>query len=143
MRTAVKQKTVRKKTSRRTWSFQWHFHLSGQKIKVCKPFYMDTLGIKEETVRTACEKITEGILVEDRRGKHGKHKKLPPNLRQGISDHINSFPRIESHYLRAQTKREYLEDDLNLAKMYDLYVDQCKERHQAFAKKWVYSEVFK
>jgi hypothetical protein len=38
--------------------------------------------------------------------------------------HIQSFPRVESHYCRARTSKEYLEDGLNLSRMYELFLQQ-------------------
>lgn len=38
-----------------------------------------------------------------------------------VIDHINKFPRVESHYCRAKTKKQYLEPNLNITKMYNLY----------------------
>ena len=35
--------------------------------------------------------------------------------------HINSFPCIESHYCRADTKRQYLDSSLTIRKMFELY----------------------
>lgn len=39
-----------------------------------------------------------------------------------------SFLAMESHYCRMKTNMTYLEDSIkNVAKMYDLYVEKCKE----------------
>ncbi|CAH0724528.1 unnamed protein product, partial [Brenthis ino] len=46
---------------------------------------------------------------KDNRVKHGNHKKRDPELVQSVKDHINSVPRIESHYLRANTSREFID----------------------------------
>lgn len=34
---------------------------------------------------------------------------------------------MPSHYCRASLSKEYLAADLNLSKMYDLYVEKCAE----------------
>ena len=42
-----------------------------------------------------------------------------------IRAHIKQFPVMPSHYCRATTKRKYLSQNLSVAKMYDLYVEEC------------------
>ncbi|CAG9827554.1 unnamed protein product [Diabrotica balteata] len=72
---------------------------------------------------------------------HGKHMKRVTSGDQinKIKEHINSFPRMESHYCRANTSKEYLEQDLTLQKMFDLY----KEKHpDSEIKINVYRNVF-
>lgn len=46
-----------------------------------------------------------------------------------VKSHIESFPAMDSHYVRANTSRKFLDSNLNLTKMYDLYVKQCAEAH--------------
>jgi len=43
---------------------------------------------------------------------------------KSVTEHISSFPRVESHYRRANSQKEYLEDGLNISRMYNLFVDQ-------------------
>ncbi|KAF0682293.1 Uncharacterized protein FWK35_00033855, partial [Aphis craccivora] len=51
----------------------------------------------------------------------------------------------ESHYSREKTVKKYLGNELNISKMYKLYVDNCKEHKVPtgnIAKHWLYSEIF-
>ena len=41
-----------------------------------------------------------------------------------VSQHIESFHLIDSHYCRAKTSKQYLEPSLNISKMYDLYKEK-------------------
>lgn len=41
--------------------------------------------------------------------------------KETVRQHINSFPRVEAHYCRKDTKKEYLDSELSLAEMYMLY----------------------
>jgi len=56
-------------------------------------------------IRSVKEKMKNGFLDEDFRGKHKKQKSLDSNIKQSIHKHIELFPTIESHYLRKQTTR--------------------------------------
>ena len=54
-------------------------------------------------------------------------KKAPGNKKgERVNQHINTIPRIESHYCRAST--EYLEADLSIRKMYALYYEWFKDK---------------
>ena len=48
-----------------------------------------------------------------------------------IREHIGKFPRIPSHYCRRDTTKEYLNSDLTVVKMHELYktwlVDRCAD----------------
>jgi hypothetical protein len=45
--------------------------------------------------------------------------------RNSVIEHINSFPKVESHYRRAHTSKGYFKPSLNLLKIYDLYEEKC------------------
>ena len=85
---------------------------------------------------------TKKQVKEDERGKYANHHRCSQEQRRGVIDHINSFPVIESHYCRAKTSKKYLEADLNIEKMYDLYVDQCKKENREFVKSSYYRSIF-
>ncbi|KAJ8885944.1 hypothetical protein PR048_012150 [Dryococelus australis] len=45
-----------------------------------------------------------GIVGPDNLGKHRNHRKTDEVILEGIRSHIKSFPVVESHYLRTQTR---------------------------------------
>lgn len=69
------------------------------------------------------QKKRQGLLhtMMDKRGKESPYNKIPEIDVQGVRDHIESFPTMESHYCRRDTKRLYLEASLNIKKMHRLY----------------------
>lgn len=80
------------------------------------------MGITDITIRTVIAKMNEhGILDGEQRGTHGKHFKVPDALRDGVKEHINSIPRIDSYYLRKQTKREFIGSGQTLSDLYKDY----------------------
>ena len=96
-------------------------------MKVCKKMLLVTLDITDRVVFTAVGKKTEiGTCGIEKRGKHtGRGKESETDK---IRQHINiSFPRMDSHYARKDSKREYLNRSLNLHKIYELYVDIRKK----------------
>ena len=56
------------------------------------------------------------------RGKAAPANKAPTEIVDKVKQHIDSFPRMESHYCRASSNREYLEPGLNITKMHNLYL---------------------
>lgn len=90
---------------------------------------MATLCISDKFIRTFIKKYNGGdFTLKDLREKHGKQKTLDPELVTKIKNHINSFPRIESHYLRNQTSREFIDGSLTLSEMHRLYIEECEKK---------------
>lgn len=87
----------------------FYFTVNNNKIRVCKTFFINTLGICDRQIRTIKNKTdSQGFLQKDNRGKHASRKPISPFIIQDIKQHIDSIPRIESHYLRANTSREFI-----------------------------------
>lgn len=140
----IKPRYVYKKhTSNRNSNYSYNFILNGQKIRVCKKMFCTTFNISSTFLTTVKNKISStGNIEGDSRGKHHHHPKIDAEVIQGIKDHINTFKRHESHYRRADTTKEFIDGDLNIAEMYRLYVEYCEEIEQPVAKKWKYEQVF-
>lgn len=68
-------------------------------IKVCKKFFIQLLQISGSRIDTALSKGKQ-MYVQDNRGRHENHLKLPPETLQYVKDHINKFPKYISHYKR-------------------------------------------
>ncbi|XP_074036389.1 uncharacterized protein [Leptinotarsa decemlineata] len=119
----VKPKYCYKKDdSHRSANYSYNFIINRNKVKVCKKMFTDTLCISSTFLTTVKKKMSStGVIEPDLRGKHLNQPKTDPQTIKDIIDHINSFARIESHYCRSDTKREYIDGDLNQAEMYRLY----------------------
>ena len=138
-------KRRRTEDSRKKYSLKYHFVTGEQKMRVCKKFYLSCLDISQKRVSYYHEHIrnrSTGTARHDMRGKHRK-KCTPTQDREVVREHINSFPRVMSHYRRTQSSKEYLEPGLNLQKMYDLYKTFCEEKQIQPLKFNIYRTVFK
>lgn len=122
----------------------YHFVVNGNNIRVCKKFFTSTLDISNNAVATVVSKTNEnGYVEEEKRGKHSNRvNKTKDTMIQDIVDHINSFPRIDSHYCRSRTKKQYLEGSLNLTLMHRLYKEKCAAEGKQWVKKPIYEQVF-
>ncbi len=62
--------------------------------------------------------------------------------KRGIRKHIESFPTVESHYIRKSTNRQYLATDLNIKRMYEAYACKCKEAGTEAVNEPIYRRIF-
>lgn len=93
-------------------------------------FFKNTLVITDRPIRTVIDKKMDGggFVMEDLRGKHNKHKTLDGEIKEGIRRHIESNPKIESHYLRENTTRDYIEGGKTIADLHCDYKNVCKQK---------------
>ncbi|CAG5023464.1 unnamed protein product [Parnassius apollo] len=114
------------------------------KYESAKIFFLKTLSISNGPVNEALKYRDE---LGNYTGKDGRGSRVPVNKtnlesKQKIIDHINSFPRLESHYCRKKSKRQYLESKLTIAKMYELYKEQLTTLNEEPCSFYVYKTIF-
>ncbi|KAE8738189.1 hypothetical protein FOCC_FOCC016335 [Frankliniella occidentalis] len=120
----------------------YHYFLTDEKsnyIPVCQPFFLGTFDISKTVVETAMSKNSP-----DKRGKQvtNRPKRISAELKNGVKDHIKLFPKIASHYCRESTKREYLDENLSIAKMYRMYITARGKNTPHTATNRQYRDVF-
>lgn len=140
-RTAAKRhKKVQEKVVRQ-YSYKYYFQDNDIFIQICQKFFLSTLNISERRIyyffKNSLNAAT-GVASSPKQGKHIKNKTPTPQITE-IINHINSFPRVESHYCRQSTSRSYLDSTLNVSKMYNLYREKCIG---PLVKENVYRKVF-
>ena len=64
-----------------------------------------------------------GVMEPEKRGGRVR-KDQDQQLADEVRKHINRFPKMESHFCRANTGYQYLSPDLNINKMYLLYLEE-------------------
>lgn len=143
--TAIKRMATNTRDNKhRKVSNAYYFTKNEEKLRVCKDFFLKTLCISNGPVNQALKNRNEfGHFVgKDKRGSQEPVNKTSPEVEQRIIQHINSFPRLESHYCRKKSRRQYLDSNLTLAKMYELYKDQLKSTGEIPASLFVYKQIF-
>lgn len=130
-------------SSRKRFTFNYFFDVKGKRVQVCKLFYCGTLAISQKPIYTAHEKKNSSTNTPGRcsQGKHTK-KIISDDEKTLVMEHINSFPRVPSHYCRADSNREYLDQCLNIKKMYELYVTVAQEKNVTPVKESAYRNIF-
>lgn len=67
---------------------------------------------------------------------------MEPEVYEGVKKFISAIPRVESHYLRAQTSREYIQCDKSLADLYRDYKNKFIEENLPFASASTFNRIF-
>lgn len=120
---------------------------SGEKNRVCLKFFCATFSISHRVVEICMKKVSKtGVYVgHDGRSEINlkRYNSTSDDIKNHVKMHIDSFPRVESHYCRKDTKKQYLAPDLNLSLMYRLYRDEyCKNNNIHPVSDFVYRSVF-
>lgn len=131
--------------TRRKKSRQYLFKVNGVDIFVCKSMFIQTLAITDKWIESALKKVKSGDAVPiDNRGKSKliRYHALKLELKKSIVDHINLFPRVDSHYTRKDSKRQYLEENLSVPQMHKYYLEWVKDQGIDPATERQYRDVF-
>lgn len=120
----------------------FYFLKEGKKLRVCKYFFIATLGITVRCIRTLKAKIKESTVAEDNRGKHSNHKEIPKEIKDGVRAHILSIPTIESHYTRAHSEKLYIDGSKTIAQLHRDYKAECDNQRKPFANLTMYRNIF-
>lgn len=109
---------VGKRSSQRTFTLQ----VDGSIIQVCKQFYLTTHAISHSRITTLFTNLL------DNGNPCPRPTLAPPNKSNAVArsralQHINSIPKVESHYCRQQLSdsKFYVDGTLTQAEMYRLY----------------------
>nr|CAI5842730.1 unnamed protein product [Callosobruchus analis] len=133
-------------SSHRQQNHAFYFILNNQKVRVCKYFFKATLAINDRPIRAVAQKKllapTGQIIEPDKRGRHGKHSKLDAAIKDGVRNHINSIPRVESHYARSNTTRQFIEGGKTIADLHRDYVLLREEKKLPSVNYNLYSKIF-
>lgn len=121
------------------------FHLVNEekKVRVCRDFFLKTLDIGRKTVDYSLQRKTHGTYGrKDMRGTSSSANKLDQSLVDSVKRHIESFPKMESHYARKQSTKEYLSLELNIKKMWQLYKTECEKKDIPYVTLSMYRTIF-
>lgn len=99
-----------------------------EKKRVCQKFVCATLSITFPVVNNALKNYNDFGMYTGIDGRKGQvaWNKLPLEKTNKVKNHINLFPRVESHYCRRDSSKQYFSLDLNISTMYRLYCEQIR-----------------
>lgn len=122
----------------------YHLQKANITVRVCKKFFLQTFQVSDGRVTRALHKVKNSKSPgEDLRGKHRAAQKISEDQKQFCMEHISQFPAYQSHYSRHDNPdRKYLSPDLNLRKMFSLYVEWCRSHNYEPVKEYFYRHIF-
>lgn len=123
-RVKCKRKRTRAPRSQKSYNLHYYFNYMQEDIQVCQQFFVNTLNVNKGRIYYYFNQNKNKPTITPKVLLHGAHKKkvISEKQKQEVRDHINKFPVVESHYCRRNSKKNYLYQGLNVAKMYRLYV---------------------
>ncbi|XP_077976142.1 uncharacterized protein LOC144432013 [Styela clava] len=102
---------------------------SGDQFEVCQTFFLTTLDVSRKQVRTALSKEFIGSVENDMRGITVPHNRFDPKKVEKVIEHICMFKTVQSHYVRKESKYQYLPPTLDVATMHRMYIRFCAENN--------------
>lgn len=83
---------------KRLYTLKYYFLIDGEKIQVCRTYFLNTLDISQTFVRFSLQKRqSSGMFECDKRGKQPSVNKIKDEDKNAIRQHIMSFPCEEAH----------------------------------------------
>lgn len=135
----VRKRTVDNRTPKKNKQVSRQYFLraraedgSKHNVKVCKLMFMNTLCIWDGVIDSAYSHLNPETKTPtpDKRGRHANRpRKTTEAQKETVRNHINCYPRVPSHYVRAKSNKEYFEHGLNCKKMYRQYKTWCGEQN--------------
>ncbi|KFM76863.1 hypothetical protein X975_16015, partial [Stegodyphus mimosarum] len=123
-------------------TYQYRINVGRVSKQVCKKYFLQTFLVSDGRLSRALRKEeNEKEPGEDLRGKKPPANKTSEEQLNRVRDHINKFPRFDSHY-NHNPKGKYLKPDLNVKKMYSMYAEQSIFNNVPFVKENIYRSVF-
>lgn len=129
---------------KRQKSITYSLEIAKIRHQVCKTFFINTLCISEQVVKTALLKRNLcGGVDADKRGKCTAVKTKDIEARKLINDHIEKLPLLPSHYCRKDSSKVYLPSNYNIALCYKLFLESLNEQQKYPCPSFsTYSRVF-
>jgi len=146
----VKQRTVEDKNSRRMQSFVFHLKKQGQKLRVCKEFFLATLNLGEWSLYSWVKKANDAGCSSLPNIASQVASKKRSQVRYGCAERqefvvkfLNSLPKKESHYCRTSSSKLYLEPVWkSQAELYREYCMKCEEEHLQTMNRVTFGKAF-
>lgn len=100
--------TVTPHDSRRNFSYKYHLTKGTDRVPVCKSMFTTTLGIGEKMIYNWLHDCESGIPNSEKTDTRGSNEEFQ-RRKQSARDYLTMIPKVESHYCRSSSKKQYLE----------------------------------
>ena len=114
---------LRAKDATRSYCFS---STGGEKIIVCRAFFLSTLGLSTDKMIVTSMKKKTGMFIKGTPDQRGRHE--PCDVSEAIQYHIRSYGSSISHYRREHApNRLYLSLEFNISSMFNDFKEQHPE----------------
>ncbi|XP_046981060.1 uncharacterized protein LOC124547424 [Schistocerca americana] len=111
--------------SRRKGPLIYHLINEMGKHKVCNKIFLNSLGIKEWTVRYRMGNSTHGMSPDTESSRPRIKQTKKEDERTFMKEFLESLPKLPSHYCRKSSSKLYLKPVLQSKKLCRLYMEKC------------------
>ncbi|KAI4464379.1 dna-directed rna polymerases i ii and iii subunit rpabc2 [Holotrichia oblita] len=109
-------------------SFSAHYFLPTRarktSVNVCQPFFLQALNVNKDRVNNVANIIFNGNAPKENRGGNRVSKKSAL-IKESVRQFLNKLESKESHYTRAKSKRIYLNSELSIKELHEIYENGC------------------
>jgi len=106
---------------------------NGDVVQVCKNTFMQVFAITKRRIETLVSAKKKGeVVFTEKRGNKAQRSKFTAADVDLVTEHVNSFPRDESHYGRRKSNKEYLSQDLNINRLYLAYKEKYSDSNVTY-----------
>ena len=114
---------------------------AGMSARVCRKAFLRIHGLSagrvDRAIKAQCD--SSGVPHIDQRGRRIPTNKTSDEQIRLVKEHINSFPKYQSHYSQSQSPhRMYLSSELTIVMMYNMY----KQNHGGDSVSKTFNESF-
>lgn len=95
------------------------------KLPVCMETFINILGISRFRVNNITKQFHENGFLKEKRGGFRQAAKYEEKA-NSVVNFLNRFQCIESHYCRGKSERKYLPSELNIRKLWKMYLDDTE-----------------
>lgn len=130
-------------TAYRIWTYS--VKIEGEPTTVCQKFFRSLYQVSEMRLRIVQARLTDGEGFHERRGAHkNRPRKVDQQTRLLLEAHLQEIPSRESQYARRKTgKRYFVNSDLNVKKIFELFQEFYKEKKGETLTNLSYQTYFK
>ena len=131
VKSPVRPRTTTQGLRKKDATKSYWFPSTGEKITVCRAFFLSTLRLSTDKMIVTALKKKTGMFIKstpDQRGRHEPPHKLQVDVSEAIQYHIKSYGPSISHYRREHApNRLYLSPEINISSMFNDFKVQHPE----------------
>lgn len=100
--------------------------MKNERLLVCKKCFIDTFNVSHNIIDHLVHNRSDTQIarLDGRGGRPNELLVKDLALRNCIKNHIDKFPRVESHFCRQTTQKQYLHPQLNIGIMHEMFKNE-------------------